>query len=229
MPDVAVAGFQTDRNGGYQRLTSALNTLMPYTVFSNTRQTYSGSGIYAAVFQGTSDTVLVAVNTGSSPAVLTVPVNPPSLTSIGPLRNASATATGGSIQLNIAALGCGAWKLSALAPTPTPTPTVIPGYANHDNKVNVSDLDILATNYGSGSGRAMNFAQDAKTVGLLTGDDVVTTPTESPDLQGPPENTQKTPTEDNPVTKTLGGCGSAGLPLIAGLLLMGLLLVKLEK
>ncbi len=103
------------------------------------------------------------------------------------------------------------------------------GDFNGDGKVDVGDLGILATHYGEGAGRAINFAQDTKAVGL--GDDVVSTPTESPELQGPPENKQKTEvqTEENPVTRSLGGCGSAGLPLIASVLLMGLRLVKLEE
>ena len=45
------------------------------------------------------------------------------------------------------------WELFGLhklvaTPTPTPTPTNLPGDANRDNKVDVSDLGILAANYG---------------------------------------------------------------------------------
>ncbi len=103
------------------------------------------------------------------------------------------------------------------------------GDFNNDQKVNVSDLGILATNYGYGMGRTMNFAQDAKAVGLVTGDDVVSAP--SSDFQGPPQNTQKADAqpEGDPVTRSLGGCGSAGLPLIAGVLLMGMVLYKHEE
>jgi hypothetical protein len=79
------------------------------------------------------------------------------------------------------------------------------GDFNHDNKVDVSDLGILAANYGTGVGAALDFNADAKALCL------------SVDAK-----------EETPVTST-PGCGSAGLPLIAGLLLMGLFLIKLDE
>ncbi len=129
-------------------------------------------------------------------------------------------------KVNVSDLGILATNYGALVGATWST-----GDFNGDGKVNVSDLGILATNYGYGMGQAMNFAQDAKAVGLLAGDDVVSAPTGSPDLQGPPENTQKTEVqaENTPEVKSFGGCGSAGLPLMAGLFMMGLLLIKVEE
>jgi hypothetical protein len=80
------------------------------------------------------------------------------------------------------------------------------GDFNNDNKVDVSDLGILAANYGTGTGAALDFNADAKALGLAA------------------DNAK----EETPATSALA-CGSVGLPLIAGLMLMGLLLVKLDE
>jgi len=79
------------------------------------------------------------------------------------------------------------------------------GDFNHDGKVDVSDLGILAANYGTGTGSVLDFNQDAQAFGL--------------GIEAK---------EEAPATSSLG-CGTAGLPLIAGLLAMGLFLVKLEE
>jgi hypothetical protein len=140
------------------------------------------------------------------------------------------------------AFGNGAFSAGAAltlgpVPTPTPTPTPAPlagdanndkkvdvsdlgilaanygmtsgatwdkGDFNNDGKVDVSDLGILAANYGTGTGTALDFNADAKAFGLAA------------DAK-----------EDTPVTSTLG-CGSAGLPLVAGLLLAALTLGSLK-
>jgi hypothetical protein len=80
------------------------------------------------------------------------------------------------------------------------------GDFNHDGKVDVSDLGILAANYGTGTGASCDFNADAKALGLVA----------------------DTAKDEVPMTSTLG-CGSLGLPLVAGLLLMGMWLVKLEE
>jgi hypothetical protein len=79
------------------------------------------------------------------------------------------------------------------------------GDFNRDGTVDVSDLGILAANYGAGTGASLDFNADAKTLGLAA------------EVK-----------EDAPVTSTFG-CGSVGLPLIAGFLLMGVFLVKLDE
>jgi uncharacterized protein (DUF2141 family) len=79
------------------------------------------------------------------------------------------------------------------------------GDFNGDGKVDVSDLGILAANYGSGTGSSLDFDTDAKALGLTA-----------------------EAKEETPVTSTLG-CGSMGLPLVAGLFLMSVLLVKLDE
>ena len=83
--------------------------------------------------------------------------------------------------------------------------TWMTGDFNGDGKVDVSDLGILAANYGSGSGAALDFSADAAALGLSADAKVET-----------------------PAGSTLG-CGSAGLPLVAGLLLLGVFLTKLEE
>lgn len=121
-------------------------------------------------------------------------------------------------------------------PTPTPTSTRIPGDANNDGRVNVSDLGILAAhygltagvaweqgdfnndgtvnvsdlgmlaaNYGFGTGSSLDFDADARALGL-------------------PADAKA----ETPELSTLG-CASAGLPLVAGLLLLGLCLIKLDE
>jgi len=79
------------------------------------------------------------------------------------------------------------------------------GDFNNDGKVDVSDLGILAANYGTGTGASLDFNADATAVGL----------------------------SDEAKEETLAasnlGCGSIGLPLVAGLMLMGVMLVKLEE
>jgi hypothetical protein len=80
------------------------------------------------------------------------------------------------------------------------------GDFNKDGLVDVGDLGILAAHYGQGSGQASNFSEDyAKAFGTTaTADD----------------------TEDETVGNSM--CSALGLPLIAALALMGLMLVKLE-
>ena len=82
------------------------------------------------------------------------------------------------------------------------------GDFNNDGKVDVSDLGILAANYGAGSGGTLDFNADAKALGLLVGSEVA-------------ENTPKTETDATPVSSDWG-CGSAGLPLVVGIILAGL-------
>jgi hypothetical protein len=79
------------------------------------------------------------------------------------------------------------------------------GDFNHDGKVDVSDLGILAANYGTGTGAVLDFNADAKALGLSS-------------------ETK----EEAPGTSAVG-CGSAGLPIVAGLLLVGMLLIKLDE
>jgi hypothetical protein len=78
------------------------------------------------------------------------------------------------------------------------------GDFNDDGAVDVGDLGILAAHYGEGSSSSLNFSSDyAKAFGTTTTDD-----------------------SSDDISSTM--CSSLGLPLIAGLALMGLMLVKLE-
>jgi hypothetical protein len=83
------------------------------------------------------------------------------------------------------------------------------GDFNGDGLVDVGDLGILAAHYGSGSDASLDFSSDyAKAFGTTTqGHDPSTTDEET----------------DSSV------CSGLGLPLMAGLALMGLMLVKLEE
>ena len=84
----------------------------------------------------------------------------------------------------------------------------IQGDFNGDHQVDVSDLGILAANYGVGTGSTLDFNADAGALGLVAGD-------------------EETAKDQTPVTSTLG-CGSAGLPLVAGMVLAGLMLGGLK-
>jgi lysophospholipase L1-like esterase/uncharacterized protein (DUF2141 family) len=84
------------------------------------------------------------------------------------------------------------------------------GDFNGDGKVDVGDLGILAANYGTGSSSASDFDADyAKVFGTAT---------------------ESTTTEDSTTDDSDNSiCSSLGLSLIAGLALMGLMLVKMEE
>ena len=75
------------------------------------------------------------------------------------------------------------------------------GDFNDDGKVDVSDLGLLAANYGTGTAAALDFAADARAAGLAVGGEA-----------------QKA--EDTAGTSSLDPCGAIGLPLIMGLILM---------
>ena len=79
------------------------------------------------------------------------------------------------------------------------------GDFNEDGMVNVGDLGILAANYGS-SGSSFQ-ADYAKVFGTMSDDSSIG--------------------EDDDIAGSL--CGGLGLPLVAGLLLMGLMLIKLDE
>jgi hypothetical protein len=79
------------------------------------------------------------------------------------------------------------------------------GDFNCDGAVDVGDLGILAANYGTGSSGSNFNADYAKAFGTTVADDTVEQDTSS------------------------SVCSGLGLPLIAGLLLAGLMLVKLEE
>jgi hypothetical protein len=80
------------------------------------------------------------------------------------------------------------------------------GDFNGDHLVDVGDLGILAANYGTGVSGSADFSADyAKTCGTAVADDA----------------------DDEEVDSSL--CSSLGLPLIIGLAMFGLMLVKLEE
>jgi uncharacterized protein (DUF2141 family) len=81
------------------------------------------------------------------------------------------------------------------------------GDFNGDGLVDVGDLGILAAHYGSGSDASLDFSSDyAKAFGTMVLDDTTTQEEASSSV-----------------------CGALGLPLVAGLVLMGLMLMKLEE
>jgi hypothetical protein len=88
--------------------------------------------------------------------------------------------------------------------------TLVQGDLNADGMVDVGDLGILAANYGSGVSGSVDFNADyAKVFGTAATD---TTSTVS-------ENTED----------SSDACGNLGLSMIAGLALMGLMLVKVKE
>jgi hypothetical protein len=84
------------------------------------------------------------------------------------------------------------------------------GDFTNDGKVDVSDLGILAAHYGSGVSGSPDFATDAKVLRL------------------PADDARPSAKADTPVSSTLG-CGSAGLPLIAGLWFLSILSARLKE
>jgi hypothetical protein len=82
------------------------------------------------------------------------------------------------------------------------------GDFNDDHLVDVGDLGILAAHYGEGSTQASNFSEDyAKAFGTTVADDM---------------------TDDADIISS-SVCSAIGLPLIAGLALMSLMLLKLKE
>jgi hypothetical protein len=81
------------------------------------------------------------------------------------------------------------------------------GDFNGDGAVDVGDLGILAANYGKGASGADFDADYAKVFGSVATDD--------------------TTVEDTETTSSV--CSGLGLPLVAGLTFMGLMLVKLRE
>jgi len=109
----------------------------------------------------------------------------------------------------------------------------LPGDANKDNTVNVVDLGILATNYGvteTATWEMGDFNGDKAVnvvdLGILAthyGEGGAAYAADSAKVFG---NTEAK--EDTTATTGLA-CPAAGLPIIAGLALMGLMLVRLEE
>lgn len=79
------------------------------------------------------------------------------------------------------------------------------GDFNADGKVDVSDLGLLAAHYGEGTGASLDFDADAAALGLVAGD-----------------------AKQDPRTTDDSSCTLAGLPLVAGLFLMGMFAARLE-
>jgi hypothetical protein len=82
-----------------------------------------------------------------------------------------------------------------------------------DGAVDVSDLSILAANYGMGSSTTLDYSADYASV-------FGTTLTQEDNAASGDINAEET---DNSV------CSGLGLPLITGLALMGMMLIKLEE
>jgi len=111
----------------------------------------------------------------------------------------------------------------------------IPGDANLDNAVDVSDLGILAANYGltTGATWAMgdfngDAAVDVSDLGILAAN-YGTGSAGGADFQA--DSAKVFETSAGKAASTGTGsliCGSLGLPLVAGLFFIGLMLVKLE-
>jgi hypothetical protein len=116
-------------------------------------------------------------------------------------------------------------------------PVLKPGDANGDGMVDVGDLGILAANYG-GTGKTWaqgdfnnDGAVDVGDLGILAahyGEGSIQPTSFSDDYAAAFGTTVTDDTEDDATTSS-SICSGLGLPLIAGLALMGLMLVKLEE
>jgi hypothetical protein len=83
-----------------------------------------------------------------------------------------------------------------------------------DGAVNVSDLSLLAANYGTGSKDTLSWADAYEQAFGTTSDDA---------------NSLSDDTADDSEDTTSSVCSSLGLSLIAGLAMLGLMIVKLEE
>jgi hypothetical protein len=113
----------------------------------------------------------------------------------------------------------------------------LPGDANEDGAVDVGDLGILAANYG-GTGKSWNQgdfngdgAVDVGDLGILaanygTNASSANWATDCAQAFGTTVDDESSEEED---TVGYSVCSALGLPLIAGLVLMGLMLVRLEE
>jgi hypothetical protein len=119
--------------------------------------------------------------------------------------------------------------------------SLTPGDANGDGKVNVSDLSLLAANYGvtSGATWAMgDFTKDGAVnvsdLSLLAANygtgstDTISWADAYAQAFGTTADDADETSDDSEAT-TSSACSSLGLSLIAGLAMMGLLMVKLEE
>jgi hypothetical protein len=88
------------------------------------------------------------------------------------------------------------------------------GDFNGDGAVNVSDLSLLAANYGSGSSSTLSWAEAYAQVFGTAADDADEVSDDS---------------SDDSEDATSSVCSSLGLSLIAGLAMLGLMIVKLEE
>ena len=113
---------------------------------------------------------------------------------------------------------------------------LIPGDANGDGMVDVGDLGILAANYGTATGATWaqgdfnsDGAVDVGDLGILAAN--YGTGTSGADCDADYAKAfGTTVAEEDAADETSSTlCSGLGLPLIAGLVLMGLMLVKLEE
>jgi hypothetical protein len=114
--------------------------------------------------------------------------------------------------------------------------TLTPGDANGDGKVDVSDLGILAANYGMTSGATLDkgdFNGDGKVdvsdLGILAANYGTGTQADA-DFNADYAKVFGAAADENATEDTTSSaCSSLGLSLIAGLALVGLMLVKWEE
>jgi hypothetical protein len=161
------------------------------------------------------------------------------------ITNGSSGTNSGTISLsygkNISTSRTAKIRITATGAACSPTDVTIvqaaaltPGDANGDGAVDVGDLGILAANYG-GSGKA--WAQgdfngdglvDVGDLGILAAN--YGTNASRADWTADYAKAFGTTVEDADVEETSSSiCSGLGLPLVTGLLLMGLMLVKLEE
>ncbi len=114
--------------------------------------------------------------------------------------------------------------------------TTTPGDANHDNKVNVVDLGILATNYGvtgTATWEMGDFDGDTNVnvvdLGILATNYGAGEAAAAADAKAFGLDVPESQAKDDTDVATGITCPATSLPLIAGLLLAGLMLVKLEQ
>jgi hypothetical protein len=132
------------------------------------------------------------------------------------------------------------WIINENVTYPRLRSLLIPGDANGDGRVDVSDLGILAGNYGEANktwfrGDFNNDgAVDVGDLGILAAHYGQGTASAAMDFDADcakafGETVDDTPADDEVSETGSPVCSSLGLPLVVGLMLMGLMLVKLDE
>ncbi|NLE28784.1 MAG: hypothetical protein GX629_03830, partial [Phycisphaerae bacterium] len=197
-------------------------------------------GVYQTIFMSPSPNIRYSAfwNNGSGAAGGSASLGTGCLTTVGPIF---ASADPLSEQYRYLALTCpaaitaGASDGSYMGARPKVSASRVPGDANEDGKVDVGDLGILAANYGMSEGATWqqgDFNEDGKVdvgdLGILAanyGSSGSSFEADYAKVFGTAVENEESAEDD--FSSSI--CSGFGLPMIAGFILAGLMLVRLEE